>query len=137
MTTNGTNGNSKKREQTAARIIEAIKASNGLLCMSAKRAGVGYTTLWRYIQDFPTVKQAVAEAKEGMLDFAESKLFQNIKAGDNTAIIFYLKTQGKGRGYIERQEVTGAGGGPLETKIIVASEEDKKNLERVINGERT
>jgi len=111
-----TNGNSKKRELTAQKIIKAIKESNGLLTMAAKRAGVGYTTLWRYTQDFPSVKEAVYQAKESMLDFAEGKLYTKIKDGDNTAIIFYLKTQGKSRGYIERQEVTGEGGKDLIPK---------------------
>ena len=113
MTTNGdkqTNGNSKKRDNTALRIIEAIKQSDGLLTDAAKKAHVGYTTLWRYTKDYPSVEQAVKEAKETMLDFAESKLYVNIKAGDNTAIIFFLKTQGKARGYIERQEIEHSGG---------------------------
>ena len=114
---NEINGNSKKREQTALRIIDAIRESNGLLTLAAKKAGVGYTTIWRYTQDYPSVKQAVIEAKERMLDFAEGKLYENIKGGDNTAIIFYLKTQGKGRGYIERQEVTGEGGKPIEVNV--------------------
>ena len=34
-------------------------------------------------------------------------------------------------------EHTGAGGGPVMANITVASEEDKKNLERVMDGERT
>ena len=107
------NGNSKKREQTAQRIIDAIRESNGLLTLAAKRAGLGYTTVWRYTQDYPSVAQAVMEAKEKMLDFTESKLYEKIKEGDNAAIIFFLKTQGKKRGYIERQEVTGEGGKPI------------------------
>lgn len=37
----------------------------------------------------------------------------------------------------ETQEITGTGGGPIQTKIIVASQEDKENMERIINGERT
>ena len=53
-----------------------------------------------------------------MLDFAESKLFQKIKEGDSTAILFYLKTQGKARGYIERSEVTGANGGPVQVENV-------------------
>jgi len=74
------------------------------MTFAAKRAGVGYATVKRYVAEFPSVAQAVVDAKEGMLDFAEGKLMEKIKAGDNTAIIFYLKTQGKARGYIERQE---------------------------------
>ena len=108
MVTNGNkepNGNgSKKRELTAQKLIKALHESNGLMTFAAKRAGVGYATVKRYVAEFPSVAQAVVDAKEGMLDFAEGKLMEKIKAGDNTAIIFYLKTQGKARGYIERQE---------------------------------
>jgi len=108
MVTNGKNepnGNgSKKRELTAQKLIKAIHESNGLLTFAAKKAGVGYATIKRYVAEFPSVAQAVVDSKEGMLDFAEGKLYSKIKDGDNTAIIFYLKTQGKARGYIERQE---------------------------------
>ena len=137
MTTNGTNGNGKKRDETAKRIIKALKETNGLLTMAAHKSGIGYRTVCRYVAEYPTVKEAAQEAKEAMLDYTEGKLFSNIRAGKEASIFFYLKTQGKGRGYIERQEVTGADGGPVENRIIVASEDDKKNLERVINGERT
>ena len=40
-----------------------------------------------------------------MIDLAESKLMENIEDNDNTSIIFFLKTKGKKRGYIEKQEV--------------------------------
>lgn len=131
------NGNSKKREETAARIIAAISESSGLLTLAAKKAGLGYSTVWRYTQEFPAVKQAVIEAKERMLDFAEGKLYEKIKSGDNAAIIFYLKTQGKARGYVERQEVTGEGGQPIKTEIIVQSEKSKELTEQVLKGEGT
>lgn len=126
---------SKKRNETASRIIEAIKESNGLLTLAAKRAGLHYATVWQYTQDFSTVKQAVIEAKEKMLDFAEGKLYENIKEGDNTAIIFYLKTQGKARGYIERQEVTGEGGKPINYEITVKDSETKELTDRLISGQ--
>ncbi len=104
MATNGTNGNGKKREQTAARIIKALQETNGLLTMAAAKSGIGYRTVCRYVAEFPSVKEAAQDAKECMLDYAEGKLYSKIKAGDNIAILFYLKTQGKARGYIERQE---------------------------------
>ena len=114
MVTNGNkepNGNgSKKRELTAQKLIKALHESNGLMTFAAKRAGVSYATVKRYVAEFPSVAQAVVDAKEGMLDFAEGKLYGKIKDGDNVAILFYLKTQGKARGYIERQEFANPAG---------------------------
>ena len=95
----------KKRNDTANRIIKALGENAGLMTAAAKKAGVSYATIKRYAAEYPTVKAAVLDAKEAMLDFAEGKLFGKIRDGDNTAIIFYLKTQGKSRGYVERQEV--------------------------------
>lgn len=40
-------------------------------------------------------------------------------------------------GMKDTQELTGAGGGALVTKIIVTSKEDKENIEQVLNGART
>ena len=52
--------------------------------------------------DIPALITALTEARETMLDTAESVLYSKILAGDITALIFFLKTQGKSRGYIER-----------------------------------
>ena len=110
----------KKRENTAQAIIEAVKTSSGLLTLAARKSGYSYMTVRRYVKDFPTVARAVEEAKEAILDFTESQLYKNIKDGDNASIIFYLKTQGKGRGYIERQELTGAEGRPIQVEAKFA-----------------
>lgn len=121
------------REIRAEQIIEAIKATDtgGLLTLVAKKAGVSYWTVWKYAQDFPTVKKALDERKEDRLDLAEAQLFTKIKNGNIAAIIFYLKTQGKERGYIERSEVTGAGGMPL-MQVNVSSHEVKTDIENVV-----
>jgi len=134
---NGENGVSKKRQDTCERIIKALKENQGLLTLAAKKAGVSYTTMGRYIADFPTVAQAVREAKESLLDFAEGKLYQKMQQGDMTAIIFYLKTQGKRRNYTERQEVTGADGTPLKVEIVVSSEKAKTLTEEIVAGKGT
>ena len=50
------------------------------------------------------LQELVDEADESLLDFAESKLIEHINGGDVTSLIFFLKTKGKKRGYIERTE---------------------------------
>ena len=54
-------------------------------------------------------KKAVKDIENVALDFAESQLHQQIKGGNPTSTIFYLKTKGKKRGYIERQEISHEG----------------------------
>jgi hypothetical protein len=61
-------------------------------------------TLMKWI-DEEDLKNAVIEGRNSRLDFAESKLDQNINNGDTTAIIFLLKTLGKDRGYVERKDI--------------------------------
>lgn len=128
----GNNGNLKKREQTAARVIKAVKESSGLLTVAAQISGLGYRTVCRYVAEYPSCQAAVREAKEKMLDFAEGKLVGKIKAGDDTAIIFYLKTQGKARGYVERQEFTGQDGGPIKQETSNYAKFDAKEVARAI-----
>ena len=131
MANNGLKGLSKKRENTAERIIKALGETQGLLTMAARKAGVSYTTVKRYAAEFPSVKQAVQDAKESMLDFAEGKLYQKIKAGDNIAILFYLKTQGKSRGYIEKQEIEHSGNISNERELT------DEELTSIIEGRRS
>jgi hypothetical protein len=61
-------------------------------------------------------KYAVEDINEYALDFAESKLYELIEDSNVAATIFYLKTKGKARGYIERSEV--AVDGSIESKVI-------------------
>lgn len=50
------------------------------------------------------LQELIEEADESMLDFAESKLIEHINNNDITSLIFFLKTKGKKRGYVERTE---------------------------------
>ena len=137
MNNSETNNHSKKRLDTAQRIIVALGECQGLLTLAAKKAGISYSTMNRYCRDFPSVREAMHEAKETMLDYTEGKLFTAIKANNMTAIIFYLKTQGKERGYTERSEIGGHGGGPIRAQIIVQSDHAKQLTEQVQNGKGT
>jgi hypothetical protein len=59
------------------------------------------------------------EAQDGeFVDTAELKLRQAVINGEAWAVLFALRTKGKERGYVERQEVTGKDGGGIEIKAV-------------------
>ena len=103
---------------TAEQVINAIKTSRGILSSAADSLGCHRRTVDRYVAKYPTVREEYEEANERVIDFAESRLLKNINDGDTASIIFFLKTRGKRRGYVERQEVTGKDGDPIEQRVI-------------------
>ena len=103
---------------TTAQMIEALREKHGNLSAAARFLGCSRETVRRYISTYSTVQSVADEERETLIDFAENQLFQQVKDGNITAIIFTLKTIGKHRGYVERQEVTGAEGKPLTIKWV-------------------
>jgi len=95
-------------------MIDAIQDAKGILTVAARKLGCSRTTVYRYMTRYPTIKDAYEEANESNIDFVETKLMEQIGKGNITAIIFFLKTKAKHRGYIERQEVTGTDGKDIE-----------------------
>jgi len=102
---------------TAAQVIEAIRGSKGIVSHAARKLGCSRKTIYNYVDRYVTVAEALEDEREDLLDFVEGKLLGEINRGNITAIIFYLKTQGKHRGYVERQEHTGADGGALNVVV--------------------
>jgi hypothetical protein len=103
-----------KTEHNKKALIEAMVKSLGVVTSACKIAGVGRTAFYDYYNHDPEFKAVIDDVTNITLDFAESKLHQQIDNGNITAIIFYLKTKGKNRGYVERQEISGVDGKPLE-----------------------
>ena len=94
-----------KTEHHKKAMIEALEKSLGVVTAACKSVGIGRTTHYMWMDQDPQYKRAVEEISDVALDFAETHLHKQIKEGSSTSTIFYLKTKGKKRGYIERQEV--------------------------------
>lgn len=101
---------------TIKQCAEALKATGGFVTHAAKMLGVSSSTLSERVSKSEYLQRVVAETKAEHLDLAESTLIKKIKGEDLGAICFYLKCQGKERGYIERGqvEVSGRDGGPIK-----------------------
>lgn len=102
---------------TAQQMIDAIQDAKGILAAAARSLGCSRTTLYNYMERYSTVKDAYTESRETLLDFTEQQLFKQVSEGNITAIIFTLKTIGKRRGYVERQEVTGKDGDVIRVTL--------------------
>jgi hypothetical protein len=94
-----------KTEHHKKAMIEALEKSLGVVTAACKSVGIGRTTHYMWMDQDREYKKAVEEISDVALDFAETHLHKQIKEGSSTSTIFYLKTKGKKRGYIERQEV--------------------------------
>ena len=61
------------------------------------------------MENDPEYRRAVQDVENVAIDFAEAQLHQQRKGGNPTSTMFYLKTKGKKRGYVERQEIAQEG----------------------------
>ena len=79
--------------------IAAIEKSHGNVSQAAKALGISRQYLHRYVNKHSTVHEALSEARATVCDFAEGKLLEAMHNGEGWAIMFYLRTQGRSRGY--------------------------------------
>ena len=116
-------------KQRKERTLQALRKTLGVVSSACEKSGVNRRTFYLWYNKDEKFRDEVDEITEIALDFAESKLFNQIQENNLTAIIFYLKCKGKKRGYIEKQEIE------VDTKkiasipIVVA-----QSLEDVVNN---
>ena len=99
--------------------VEALEKSLGVVTTACKNTGVNRSTFYEWYNKDEEFRKQVDDIGNVALDFAESKLHEQIMDNNTSATIFYLKTKGKKRGYVERQEITGADGSPTSFKIEI------------------
>ena len=105
-------------------VLRAIKNSGGIKTAIASRLGVTRQTVDSYLSRWKTAQAAYEDETEVNLDVAESVIVGNMRNAakmqqsgggivDSGDAWKYLKMKGKERGYVERQELTGADGKEL------------------------
>lgn len=117
------------------KLLEGLEKYNGIISSACQFAGLDRQTFYNYKRDDQEFAKAVEDINEAAIDFVEGKLFEKINGikivskdvvydqpPSDTAIIFYLKTKGKKRGYVERQEITGKDGESFSIKDIIKFE---------------
>ena len=87
-------------------MIEAMQKSLGIVTTATKTVGIHRATHYDWINNDPEYLRSVNEIKEMAHDFVESQLYNQIKEGNTTATIFYMKCKMRERGYIEKHEIS-------------------------------
>ncbi len=110
-------------------IKQALKAKAGFISQAAEALGVTYQAIYDRIKRSDDLGEYYRQIRETQLDMAESQLLKLIREGDLGAICFFLKCQGKARGYIEKERVNSFSDSPEPTEIKIevvdARREDK------------
>jgi len=71
------------------------------ITIAAEKAGVRRRLVYTEREQNEDFKEAMDDIREKSIDIAENALLKAIDQGNITAIIFFLKTQAKHRGYVE------------------------------------
>ena len=101
-------------------MVEALRRSKGMVSVAARLIGCNRQTIYNAMERHPEIADAIAGERELLIDTAELKLVDSVTKGQPWAIAFYLKTQGRHRGYIEKREVDLDGRLTLEQAVLAA-----------------
>jgi hypothetical protein len=115
-----------KTEQHKKAMIEALEKSLGVVTTACKSVGIGRTTHYMWLDEDPEYRRNVESISDIAVDFAESSLHKQIKDGNPTSTIFFLKTKGKKRGYVERQEIDLGTDNHFRVEINLGNEESSE-----------
>jgi hypothetical protein len=95
----------KSRHIKKEAMLDALEQCLGVVTTACKQVDVPRSTYYKWLKTDDEFADKVKEIENVSLDFAESKLFEQIQDNNTTATIFYLKTKGRKRGYWEKQQM--------------------------------
>jgi hypothetical protein len=98
----------QKRRDRALRqkiFLDALRACSWNLSEACRMAKIHRSTFYLWLRENKSFADKVDAIREERIDFAESKLMEKVAEGHIIAILFFLKCQGKQRGWMEDQKV--------------------------------
>ncbi len=109
-----------KTDANKKKALEALKSTMGNITAACAAAGVNRQHFYTWRDNDPDFEQEVKNISESAIDMGETALMKQIQDGNTACIIFFLKTRGKERGYVERMEHDhrGKDGGAIQYENI-------------------
>ena len=93
-----------KTRITSKLIAETYAKKGSNISATCLALGISRQTFYNWRAKNKALDEKLNDVFEAMVDNAESKLLRHINDGDTTCLMFFLKTKGKHRGYVEKIE---------------------------------
>ena len=103
-------------------LLKALRENLGILAPALKVACMNRETFSKYYEVDLEFRKEVDDIREEAIDYVEGQLLKQINTGGAAQTIFFLKTKGKSRGYIETTE-TNMTIDAIKIKYIVPKDE--------------
>ena len=114
-------------EREKLRFLEILTRNMGMAFQSCKMAGIPYHIHKKWLETDNVYAKNVEYIENMAIDFAEATLLNLIKDKNPQATMFYLKTKGSKRGYIDKEDVKSI---ENSAEIEDLSKEQKRNVIR-------
>jgi hypothetical protein len=103
----------------ASELIGKIKEAKGNISAIARAYDAPRSTVYSWIEFYPSTMQALVDERERSADTAISKLHQAVDEGNLNAVFYVINNspETKRRGWGPRQEITGKDGDVIRVTI--------------------
>ena len=119
----------ERRQRKKNTFLKFLKEGMGIVSYACDKTNISRQTFYNWKDNDDDFAQQAEDIQETTVDMAESKLLTSINEGNVAASIFYLKTKGKKRGYVEQHYVD-VNGNAFEKLMreTIDDEEDEETL---------
>lgn len=94
----------KDREKKKELFLKEFDKARGIVSLACQIVNINRDTYYDWRKNDEEFAKKLKAIEERNIDMAEAKLLSAIGEDNLTATIFYLKTKGKNRGYVEQRD---------------------------------
>jgi hypothetical protein len=95
----------RREKLKVSQVIDALRLTEGMVYHAAERLRIAPVTLYEYAKRHPSIRDVIEDERGKFVDTGELALKAAVLRGEGWAIAFLLKTLGKDRGYVDRQQL--------------------------------
>lgn len=117
-----------KIQRMKSEFLKNLEKTRGMLTQAREMTGMSPTLYTKLTKEDPEFLEKIMIHREATVDYVESKLLENIDKGKEASILFFLKCQGKNRGYFETMRFDGKMEHTVKQLVINTPDIETKKL---------